>query len=108
MSFQDVRHWYEDRDDDQQTEPATPCVRQCVVCKKPFDCIGTIGEVNLALCRIILENEGKELPDLLRIYKDSSEYAVYKDRDFNESLVPYFPGNLPGPFADILKTALYA
>ena len=76
--------------------------------EKPFDCIGTIGEVNLALCRIILENEGKELPDLLRIYKDSSEYAVYKDRDFNESLVPYFPGNLPGPFADILKTALYA
>ena len=43
MSWQDVRHWYMDQDDPVE-EPATPCVRQCVVCKKKFDCIEECDE----------------------------------------------------------------
>jgi len=38
MSWFDVRHHYEEQDDP-QPEPATPCVRECIVCKKQFDCI---------------------------------------------------------------------
>lgn len=40
---------------------------------KPFDCVGTYEEVNFAISRTIenVENEGLELPYLLKYYKDN-------------------------------------
>jgi len=75
--------------------------------EKPFDCIGTIDEVNLALCEIIRARKGKGLPALLQIYMNSAEYNRYQDQDFMSSLKSYRPNNLPEPFGSILKTALY-
>ena len=75
--------------------------------EKPFDCIGTIDEVNIALCEIIRKYRGPSFSVLLRNYKDSADYARYREQDFMASLGSWFPNNLPGPFITILKAALY-
>jgi len=76
--------------------------------EKPFDCIGTIDEVNLALCEMIRLKKEYTLPALLRIYRDSSEYSTYHEREFMSSLSSWSANNLPGTFETILKAALYA
>ncbi|MCX6286548.1 MAG: hypothetical protein NTY96_05490 [Bacteroidetes bacterium] len=76
--------------------------------EKPFDCIGTIEEVNLALCEITRLQQDKELPALLQNYRNSSEYKIYSKSEFRSSLKSYMPNNLPDTFTNILKTALYA
>jgi hypothetical protein len=43
MSWFDVRHWYQEQDDP-DPEPATPCERACIVCKKNFGCIEECAE----------------------------------------------------------------
>jgi hypothetical protein len=45
---------------------------------KPFDCVGTLDEVNFSLCRTIEKYEGT-LPNLLEYYISSSLYKKYKD-----------------------------
>ncbi len=75
--------------------------------EKPFDCIGTIAEVNLALCEAIRRQKEAELPELLRIYRDSPEYVRYEKEDFMAALGSWSPGNLPYAFSKILKAALY-
>ena len=42
---------------------------------KPFECVGTIEEVNCALCNIINSEKGK-LPFLLEYYKKSPNYMI--------------------------------
>jgi len=76
--------------------------------EKPFECIGTIDEVNLALCEITRMHGGGELPTLLRIYRDSAEHGMYAGQEFASALASYQPGNLPAGFDNVLKTALYA
>jgi len=76
--------------------------------EKPFDCIGTIDEVNLALCETIRQLNGKSLPALLQLYKDSAEYNIYYDQDFLKLMRVYEPNNLPPEFEHILKYALNA
>ena len=76
--------------------------------EKPFDCIGTIDEVNMALCESIRLQQGKELPFLLQNYMNSKEYEKFRGCDFMIPLKSYMPNNLPEPFGNILKTALHA
>ncbi len=62
--------------------------------EKPFECVGSRGEVNTAVCETIAKTEGK-LPFLLRYYKTSPLYEQYKDcsnpyKDYfnTENLIP--------------------
>jgi len=57
--------------------------------EKPFECVGTIDEVNLALASYVRRHEN--LPALLNYYKDTDQYRKYKDlplesilKEFNE------------------------
>ncbi|MCK9202965.1 MAG: hypothetical protein M0P58_00835 [Bacteroidales bacterium] len=54
--------------------------------EKPFDCVGTINEVNLALCEILRRHGQEELPALLAWYRSSSQYDQYRDLDFRDAL----------------------
>jgi hypothetical protein len=53
---------------------------------KPFECIGTVEEVNIALCKVINKYGGKELPYLLNYYKESQFYVRYKDESFEKHI----------------------
>jgi UDP-N-acetyl-alpha-D-muramoyl-L-alanyl-L-glutamate epimerase len=54
--------------------------------EKPFDCVGTINEVNLALCEIIRKRDKTGLPYLLDYYKNSSSYRRYGNLVFTTEL----------------------
>lgn len=56
--------------------------------EKPFECVGTLEEVNVALCNTIrvLEAENKALPVLLAHYRKSSMFEAYKDKSMAETL----------------------
>lgn len=55
--------------------------------EKPFDCVGTIREVNLALCETIRQTNESALPFLLIYYKNSGKYLQYKRIDFKTELL---------------------
>ena len=63
---------------------------------KPFECVGTRDEVNIATSMCIARHikENKECPYLYKKYKESSFYAYYKDAQLDvnmwnkENLVP--------------------
>ncbi|MCX6282756.1 MAG: hypothetical protein NTW31_00745 [Bacteroidetes bacterium] len=76
--------------------------------EKPFDCIGTISEVNLALCEAVRMQGARPLPALLQLYRGSAEFEIYRELEFCSSLESWLPNNLQEPFGDILKKALYA
>jgi len=74
---------------------------------KPFECVGTINEVNAALCMTI-ENRGKnKLPVLLEHYKSTAEFEAYTK---NKTLLieKQFDENnfLPEEYKNIIKQAL--
>ena len=75
--------------------------------EKPFDCTGTVDEINLALCESIRQNKGLVLPALLEQYAGSDEYNRYRDKDFNTFLRLVMPNNLPESFRKILTAALH-
>lgn len=74
---------------------------------KPFECVGTRDEVNIAISMGIrrFEQDGEQLPLLFRYYKESGYYPHYKDSSVdwkaydNENL-------LPKEFAAVLKKRL--
>ena len=49
--------------------------------EKPFDCIGTVDEVNIALCMTIKQWKDDDLPFLLKYFKESDNYQTYKKTD---------------------------
>jgi UDP-N-acetyl-alpha-D-muramoyl-L-alanyl-L-glutamate epimerase len=55
--------------------------------EKPFDCVGTIREVNLALCETIRQRDKTVLPYLLEYYKNSQTYLRYNQVDFVTDLL---------------------
>ena len=75
---------------------------------KPFDCIGTIEEVNVAICAFLKKNPEAEKFSLLRSYKEKGIFAKYQDRDF-EKLLKYYDLNhfIPPRFESILKSVLH-
>ncbi len=69
---------------------------------KPFECVGTVDEVNQAL-HIVINKYNKHLPALLDYYKSSSKYGKY-----DTTLSKHFEKNhfLNDEFQEILKKAL--
>ena len=70
---------------------------------KPFECVGTYSEIRFSITKVIkdLEKEGKELPYLLKYYKENFELS-------NDELLTYYNenNNLPEDFETILKERL--
>ena len=56
---------------------------------KPFECIGTIDEINAALCQTIQKINFNNLPFLLEYYKNLELFNNYKKTDFNLLLKKY-------------------
>ena len=75
--------------------------------EKPFDCVGTIREVNLALCETIRHYDDNELPFLLTFYRDCPLFAQYSQVDFAAELYRLSSEHYLLPeFMEILKTGL--
>jgi UDP-N-acetyl-alpha-D-muramoyl-L-alanyl-L-glutamate epimerase len=76
---------------------------------KPFECIGTVEEVNAALQMTIPLIHENELPALLRLYKESESYLTYRDVD-SVGLLHSFNGNhfLPDAYEALLRSKIYA
>jgi UDP-N-acetyl-alpha-D-muramoyl-L-alanyl-L-glutamate epimerase len=55
--------------------------------EKPFDCIGTVREVNLALCETIRQRGEAELPFLLACYRNSRQFLKYGQVGFKPELL---------------------
>ncbi len=73
---------------------------------KPFECVGTVDEVNAALVKAI-ENTNGELPVLLKYFKSTDQYQEYKNLekavDLNLLESEHF---LNREFYSILKSAI--
>ena len=71
---------------------------------KPFECVGTYGEVRYAISKTIekLENNNEKLPFLLDYYKNNFELT-------EEELLTYYNdnNNIPEEFEKILKKELF-
>ncbi len=74
---------------------------------KPFECVGTRDEVNIAVCMSIRHHEQnqKQLPLLYAYYKTTKYYEVYKDKtvnmlSFNEE------NHLPEQYKELVKRKL--
>lgn len=69
---------------------------------KPFECVGTYSEIRFAISKTIEKLEEKELPYLLKYYKDNFELS-------NEDLLKFYNenNNVPEEFARILKSKLF-
>ncbi|NLZ83398.1 MAG: hypothetical protein GX915_07025, partial [Clostridiales bacterium] len=74
--------------------------------EKPFECVGSRGEVNAALDETLLQykDRNQPLPYLLEYYNESCEAG---EHDINYYLT-YFDSNnsVPNPFYDILKSKI--
>ena len=70
---------------------------------KPFECVGTYSEIRYAITETIkmLENDNKQLPYLLKYYKDNFELS-------NENMLDFYneEHNVPVEFEQILKDNL--
>jgi len=74
---------------------------------KPFECVGTVDEVNASLQQTIASMESKKLPSLLDYYHQSSAFATLAPLQFKKMLKAFVPEhNLEPRFEQILKEAL--
>lgn len=73
---------------------------------KPFECVGSVGEVNLAVSLAIrqLEEKGEELPFLFEEYKKRGSYHPEQIDALNDEYCRYFSSEnlLPEDFKKIL------
>lgn len=70
---------------------------------KPFECVGTYEEVNYAISKTIKNLKNKELPYLLKIYKENYELvdtSIDLTKRYNEE------NNLPKEFENVLRKAI--
>ncbi len=75
---------------------------------KPFECIGTIEEVNIALCATV-DHYGNELPCLLQKYIKTNAYKVYGEMGLAVFKDPVESGHFLSPEEmNLIKTNLYA
>lgn len=56
---------------------------------KPFECVGTVEEVNIALCAVTNKTKEENLPYLLKYYKSTDAYSKYKKINFEKTLKQY-------------------
>ncbi|MEI7898548.1 MAG: hypothetical protein WCJ26_16045, partial [bacterium] len=76
--------------------------------EKPFDCVGTIHEVNVALCETIRQREAGDLPYLLDYYQNTPAYSRYNRTDFANELFRVSSGHhLPVDLLELLEKKLY-
>jgi len=54
--------------------------------EKPFDCVGTIREVNLALCATLQRYPSGNLPYLLDYYKTTTQFSFYSRIQMKDEL----------------------
>ncbi|MEI6681884.1 MAG: hypothetical protein WCO44_04615 [Bacteroidota bacterium] len=74
--------------------------------EKPFDCVGTIREVNLALCETIRQREEHGLPFLLDYYRRTANFSDYDAIDFAGELFRFSGEHfLPAGFLERLMNA---
>jgi hypothetical protein len=79
-----------------------------VAAEKPFDCVGTIGEVNIALRETLQQSMSKQLPVILEHYKSGSLSGGMAD-EFKTALFAWDPRNhLPDGLKTLLKKSLHA
>lgn len=73
--------------------------------EKPFECVGSRGEVNTAICLTIarMEAEGKQLPVVLEAYKKTSLYDTYRGLGDTYSCEYDAENLLPEEFDKILR-----
>lgn len=76
---------------------------------KPFECIGTVEEVNVALVMAIKRyyKHTESLPALIQYYKGTKIYDTYKAHN-SEHIISQFDNNnhLPEKYLHILKSAI--
>jgi hypothetical protein len=76
--------------------------------EKPFECVGTIGEVNAALIETIGKMRSQPLPALLSYYAGLPSGYIDSPPPFHIFLRQYDTRNyLPAVFGQILKSAIY-
>jgi hypothetical protein len=76
---------------------------------KPFDCIGTMDEVNAALQMTIDKIPETGLPELLKLYKDSEIYSRYKNFNAGALLQSFNKDHfLPEEYETLLRSKIYA
>jgi hypothetical protein len=76
--------------------------------EKPFDCVGTIREVNLAMCETIRLRKDWPLPYLAGYYRSLPACQNYCRTDFNAELEQISPDHfLPPPYLDLLNHTLH-
>lgn len=71
---------------------------------KPFECVGTFSEVNYAISKTIKNQGEKDLPYLLKYYKENYELDDMQDDKlhyFNEN------NNVPEEFINLLKERIF-
>ncbi|MGE5424072.1 MAG: hypothetical protein ACM3N9_01840 [Syntrophothermus sp.] len=74
---------------------------------KPFDCVGTVDEVNAAV-QELMKKFAEPLPFLLQQYKQSPQYDKFRGTEINDFLKYYDQNHfLPGLFENRLKAALH-
>ena len=71
---------------------------------KPFECVGTFSEVNYAISKTIKNQDGNELPYLLKYYKEN-----YKLDDLKDDKLHYFNenNNVPKEFVNLLRERIF-
>lgn len=76
--------------------------------EKPFDCVGTVDEVNAAVREVIRQRAGRPLPLLLQRYRNhAAEMTAPVDPGLmKDSFDPHH--QVPAPFLNLLKNALHA
>jgi UDP-N-acetyl-alpha-D-muramoyl-L-alanyl-L-glutamate epimerase len=76
--------------------------------EKPFDCIGTVEEVNTALCELLRNEAGSLKYGLLDHYTKLDTYSAFRDKMIDPLLHHWDPHNfLPEKFSSILKSYLH-
>jgi len=76
---------------------------------KPFDCIGTVDEVNAALQMTINTISETGLPELLKLYMGSEIYLRYKNFDAGALLNSFNENHfLPGDYEALLRSKIHA
>ena len=75
---------------------------------KPFECVGTLDEVNTALHMAANKYEENNIPVLLRHYMNSNKYSKEKYQNAEKLLSQFNEQHfLEEPFLSLLKKILY-
>lgn len=72
---------------------------------KPFECVGTLDEVNKALALTIMKSQG-DLPALLRYYMQTTQYKRYEEKSVPDPVEAKSEHFLEKPFIDILNNGV--